>query len=62
MSDRVTPQGLGPSDETLRARLDAGIDVRNSYGWGLILSGFYDSLGALSYHAYGGQAQSSPYR
>lgn len=40
VSDLVRSQAFGHGDEGLRTRLDAGIDIRNSYGWGLILSGF----------------------
>lgn len=57
VSDQVTPQGFGPSDEMLRARLDAGLDFSIHYGWDLSLSGFYDGLGVEQYQSYGSQAQ-----
>ena len=53
----ILTQGAVLGSEDLRARLDAGIAVSNSYGWNLAFSGFYDGVGLANYDAYGGSVK-----
>ena len=50
-------QGFALGDDDLRARLDAGINMRSEDGLVLLLTGFYDGIGLDNYESYGGSAR-----
>ena len=57
VSNNAASQGFALGDDDLRARVDAGFSATSTAGLILMISGFYDGIGADDYHAYGGQAR-----
>ena len=57
ISNNAASQGFALGDDDLRARVDAGFSASNTAGLILMISGFYDGIGADDYHSYGGRAR-----
>jgi hypothetical protein len=51
--DPMTGLPTGPSPD-LRARVEAGLDLRVAYWGSLTATGFYDGIGVADFSAYGG--------